>query len=190
MRNESFMVLSRCFAPVPSEDWDEIVSAEWPAFIEGLEADLPDSPHAHDIVAALATPPTSEEKRTFAARHFTGGLPASAMPIESLYTRKMPDDLPEYYQEPALYMKDLIRSVGLAVPEGFATYPDHITLELEMLALLLESNEGSARDFAMTRFSWLPEFGGKLKAFGAEASFYAAAVDAVLALIDAWPEDA
>ena len=52
------------------------------------------------------------------------------------------------------------------------------------MALLLESDIDSARDLAFTRFNWLAEFGDKIKAFGAESSFYAAAIDAVIALID------
>ncbi len=189
MQSETFMVLSKCFAPLSADSWEEIVSCEWPSFLEGLAADLPHDDASQHLLDTLATPPCYEDKHTFAARHFTGGLPASAMPIESLYTRKMPDDLPEYYQEPALYMKDLIASLGCEIPDGFETYPDHITLELEVLALLLESDMDSARDFAFTRFNWLAEFGGKIKAFGAESSFYAAAVDATIVLIDALREE-
>lgn len=188
MHSETFMVLSKCFAPIAEADWDEVVTTQWPSFLEALESDLDGVASKQRLLDELSTPPSYEDKHTFAARHFTGGLPASAMPIESLYTRKMPEDIPEYYQEPALYMKDLISSMGYELPEGFETYPDHITLELELVSFLLDENPAIARDFAGSRFLWLPEFGSKLKAFGAESSFYVAAVDAVVALVDAWRE--
>lgn len=180
MHSETMMLLSKCFAPVPEGEWNEVAAqGAWDEFLRSMSEDLSDCSERKSIIEAMSIPPTYSEKKTFAARHFTGGLPDSAMPIESLYTRKLPDDVPEYYQEPALYMKALIESMGYELPPEYRTYPDHLSLELEMLAILLDEDEDAAADFASSRFSWLPEFEAKLSAFGEEGAFYAAAVRAV-----------
>lgn len=183
MHSETFMVLSKCFAPLSKDSWEELVSSEWDSFLEALATDLPDDKMPKSTLEILANPPSYEEKHAFAARHFTGGLPVSAMPIESLYVDEEADRTPEYYREPALYMKDLLKSLGYAIPKEYETYPDHIVIELEVLALLLDSDKEGARDFALTRFYWIPKFKNKINAFGKESAFYMAAIDALDALI-------
>ena len=106
--DEMFTVLSMCFAPVGQDEWKQLVDGPlWSDFLDaarrGLQDDdalgEPTSPIARvrsrcplqeflsaGEVKALFTPPTYDEKRLFAARHFTGGLPESAVPAESLYT--------------------------------------------------------------------------------------------------------
>lgn len=103
-----FSILSKCFAPVDKAEWENLSAREaWAEFLDGARfilqnggslgldkspADYRRGNHAplQDFlseceVCALFCPPTYEEKRQFAARHFTGGLPESALPIESLY---------------------------------------------------------------------------------------------------------
>ncbi len=105
-----FSILSKCFAPVDKAEWENLSAREvWAEFLDGARfilqnggslgldkspADYRRGNHAplQDFlseceVCALFCPPTYEEKRQFAARHFTGGLPESALPIESLYFR-------------------------------------------------------------------------------------------------------
>ena len=102
-----FATLSACFGPVDEGTWAETTApAAWSEFLTAarrllqevrpLSADSSPIEHAHAAtpfseylteteVKALYAPPSFEEKRQFAARHFTGGLPASAVPVESLY---------------------------------------------------------------------------------------------------------
>lgn len=183
MLNEAFMVVSKCFTSLSADSWKEIVSSEWDSFLDTLDSNLSDGEEKRRVLEVLSNPPRYEEIHSFEARHFTGGLPDSAMPVESLYIEDPKNRVPQYLREPALYMKDLIQSLGYEVPNGYETYPDHIALELEVLALLMESDINAARDFATTRFGWTSKLKDKLKGFGDESLFYVALLDALEALI-------
>lgn len=55
----------------------------------------------------------------------------------------------------ALHMLDLYQSLGIEIPEGFNGFPDHIVLELEFLAILLESpSEEGVRIFIKDHLDW------------------------------------
>ena len=165
--DEMFTVLSMCFAPVGQDEWKQLVDGPlWSDFLDaarrGLQDDdalgEPTSPIARvrsrcplqeflsaGEVKALFTPPTYDEKRLFAARHFTGGLPESAVPAESLYTTWSNGSLPSpfskaegmYQGDSARYMRDLVERMGMRVPPEFSACPDHLALELDLAAVLL-----------------------------------------------------
>jgi TorA maturation chaperone TorD len=58
----------------------------------------------------------------------------------------------------ALHMIELYRSLGIRIPDEFSGMPDHIILELEFLALLLEScSEDAVKTFLKDHLDWIPE---------------------------------
>ena len=191
MRAEAFTVLSRCFAPVSREEWEAATNAQaWTEFLAFLGSETDPSVRRDAALSYLAAPPTYEEKTRFAARHFTGGLPASALPVESLHVPSVAGQAcGEYWREPAWYMRDLAASLGLEIPAAFAAYPDHLSVELDMAAFLCAANPGHARDFAAQRFGWLADYAAQLKSLNANASFYVAAIEVLQCVIDAWCKD-
>lgn len=208
-----FSVLSQCFAPVDERAWAGLVQGSvWSEFLDAsrrllqdgrdLGSDLRPFDHAHKRcplqdflsageVDALFCPPTSVEKRAFAARHFTGGLSESAMPVESLYTTwarprtstLFPQAEGMYQGESALYMEALIASLGLNVPDEFAGCPDHLALELDLVAVMLRSGMArEAQTFLAERFEWLTAYRMRLLALQDDARFYIGLVDVLLGI--------
>ena len=210
-----FSTASRCFAPASRDEWRALTQGRsWQDFLdtarrllqesaalgeEGVPADrvrfaapLQDCLEDGELDALFA-PPSWDEKRSFDARHFTGGLPASAPPIESLYrlpdgsyAASAPDDgsLPGSYDgEPARYMRALIERMGFALPPAFSDRPDHLALELDLLAIMLDGGlVRQARCFLGERLAWLPAFRMRLIGMGDSpcARFYLGLVDVLL----------
>lgn len=206
-----FAALAQCFGPVDQSEWERTTSDdEWQALIARLRMLLqqPDAfgaveaplLRAHRAVPlqeflssrevdALFAPPSFTEKQSFAARHFTGGLPESALPIESLYVEWTNDPKRSpfarqkglYSADTALYMRDLIADLDLELPESLAAYPDHLSLELDMVSVLLEAGRtDDARQLFLERSAWLTAYRLKLVALGEEALFYLALIDVLL----------
>ncbi|MFD0702553.1 molecular chaperone TorD family protein [Slackia equolifaciens] len=208
----TFATFACCFAPVERDEWNAIrADASWSDFLSGarsllqderpLGATLPPIGRARrgeplsDFLAetevrALFTPPTHDEKTSFSARHFTGGLPQSTVPVESLYTAwSKPGDGPFagrtglYLGDSALYMRDLMRSMGIAIPDEFASTPDHLAIELDLIATMLEAGMAAeAQTFCIERLAWLGSYRTKLMALGDEGLFYLALVDALIGI--------
>lgn len=208
-----FAMLAQCFGPVTQDEWDRTVGDdEWQALIARLRV-LLQQPDAFGSlgaplsrarravplqeflsereVDALFAPPSFEQKQKFAARHFTGGLPDSALPIESLYVEWAADakrgpfagQKGLYSADTALYMRDLVADLGLELPESLAAYPDHLSLELDMVSILLEAGRiDDARQLFLERSEWLTAYRLKLVALGEEALFYLAMIDALLGI--------
>ena len=195
-----FAMLAQCFGPAARDEWDYATGDdEWQALIARLRV-LIQQPGAWGAAAsavrvhrasplqeflserevdALFAPPSFDEKSSFAARHFTGGLPESAHPKRSPFEHKKG----LYSADTALYMRDLIADLGLALPESLAAYPDHLSLELDMVSLLLEAGRADdARQLFLERSAWLTAYRLKLVALGDEALFYLAIVDALLGI--------
>ena len=207
-----FSVLSKCFAPVSESEWKQLTAPHaWDQFLGSVRFILQNggsfggdlsqverarSNHAplQDFLAdgevnALFCPPTYDEKRQFFARHFTGGLPESALPIESLYTPW--DDLDAsspfgahdgmYMGRSARYMSALVEQLGLSIPPEYSDKPDHLALELDVIAVMLRSGMTSeARTFLRERFAWLTDYRKKLIGLGKEASFFVSLVDVLI----------
>ena len=190
MRAEAFTVLSWCFASVSREEWEAMTNAQtWTEFLTFLGTETDPSAQRDAALGHLAVPPTYEEKTRFAACHFTGGLPASALPVESLYVPSAGQACGEYCREPAWYLRDLAASLGLEIPAAYAAYPDHLSIELDMTAFLCAANPDHARDFAAQRFGWLADYAARLKSLNANESFYFAAIVVLQCVIDAWCKD-
>lgn len=201
--------ISHCFASVDRDVWEaEAAFGAWTGFLSGCSAALTpvegracvlENWLSQPEVDALKNPPTFAQKNAFAAHHFTGGLPGSAVPVESLYrpwaTRAsaapMAGRTGFYGGDSAAYMKNLIERMGMKVPREFAACPDHLALEADMAALLLRAGgEEQAREFVVERFAWLTSYRLKLLSLGDEAHFYVALVDVLSGLASRWtPEE-
>ena len=102
-----------------------------------------------DVRAAAGAPlqealslPTWPARSSFQNELLVPGMPLAAMPVESLYkawstqqgnafgaTRGL------YLGDPARHLSQVYRELAIEVPAEFASMPDHLTLELELLAL-------------------------------------------------------
>lgn len=191
MREEAVTMLSWCFAPVSREEWEAATDVDaWSELLGFLTGETKPSARRDAALRRLAVPPTYEEKTGFASRHFTGGLPGSALPVESLYAQSEAGPFDQvYFREPAWYMRDLAESLGLEIPASFAAYPDHLFLELDMAVFLHAANPEDARDFVAHRFTWLPRYVARLKSINADASFYVAVIEVLMCVVDAWREE-
>lgn len=229
-----FSVMAQCFGPVDEDAWVKLTAAPlWPDFLDGVRRALQEDRLLGDPrvparglhgccplqeflsigeVNALFCPPNFAEKQHFSACHFTGGLPDSAVPVESLYQgdcgsrsgrggrgeqdgqggrsdqgsrggAEAARNAGGYLGTPARYMQALTSSLGLEVPPAFRACPDHVTLELDLVAVLLRSGRhAQARTFFVERFAWLTAYRMRLLELGSEASFYVGLVDVLLGL--------
>ena len=210
-----FSVLSKCFGSVEADEWKQLTrSAAWADFTDSVRRLLQDdhqfgkqtSPSkrlrgrapmqeflSENEVNELFRPPLFEEKQRFAARHFTGGLPQSAVPVESLYTDwetsgnvnpLIGKQKGLYLGASARYMRALVEQLGLKVPPEYADCPDHLALELDLVAVLLRSGmDAEARQFLAERFCWLTDYRLKLlKLDDDDARFYIGLVDVILGI--------
>lgn len=209
-----FSVLSKCFGTVEADDWKQMTrSAAWADFTDGVRRLLQDDSSfgkqvslikrsrgrapmqeflSENEVDELFCPPLFEEKQAFAARHFTGGLPQSAVPVESLYTDwEVPGKVNPligkqkglYLGASARYMRALIEQLGLEVPPEYADCPDHLALELDLVAVLLRSGmDAEARQFMAERFDWLTDYRLKLLKLDDDVRFYISLVDVILGI--------
>ncbi len=84
----------------------------------------------------------------------------------------------------AAHLTDLYRALGLAVPEEWAHAPDHLALELEFLALLIEcGTPAQAAQFIRQHLSWLPDLVRKAEDAGVDG-FYGALLQFVAAVVE------
>ena len=130
-----------------------------------------------DVRAAAGAPlqealslPTWPARSSFQNELLVPGMPLAAMPVESLYkawstqqgnafgaTRGL------YLGDPARHLSQVYRELAIEVPAEFASMPDHLTLELELLALLLDAGNGeAARQLAADHLDWLCEYDAAL----------------------------
>ncbi len=185
-----FSVASKCFAPAAEDEYAELTAPEaWDAFIADLcDCIAPRSLYellSEREVEALKNPPAYASYSAFCRRHFTGGLPASAVPVESIYrTRReaQEGERGSYHADSALYMGALIERLGLTLPPQYAACPDHLALELDMLAVLQRSGcDDEARSFLSERFDWLVDYRQQLLHLeDPESDFYIALVDILI----------
>lgn len=83
----------------------------------------------------------------------------------------------------ALHVQELYRLCGLQLPAGYEAMPDHLTLELEFMALLCE--KGSPADqlrFLQDHLDWLDGLAADARAHGIPL-FYRAIIDLAAAVV-------
>ena len=140
---------------------------------------------------ALFTPPTYDEKRLFAARHFTGGLPESAVPAESLYTTWSNGSLPSpfskaegmYQGDSARYMRDLVERMGCGCRRNFRRA--RIILRSSSTLQPCCCGRGCEMPPAnsiLERFSWLTAYRMRLLELADDARFYIGLVDVLVGM--------
>ncbi len=79
----------------------------------------------------------------------------------------------------ALHMAALFQSAGLEAPEEFGACPDHLVLELELLALLYRATtDREVKQFVGDHLDWIPEMKKKLMECQPHP-FYRSAVEAL-----------
>ncbi len=196
---EAYSVISRCFGGASEAEWTAMTECRsWAGFLEACRVATGCGSLSECLAAraveALHNPPSYQEYRTFCAQHFTGGLPQSAMPVESLYRddSNLACSIPfsahasgAYGGESARYMGDMIVSMGLTLPDAFRAYPDHLSLETDMVAVMLRSGMvQQAGQFAQERFGWLTHYRLKLLSLPNGSCFFVALVDVVLSAIE------
>lgn len=203
--------IAACFAPTTTQRWAALTKAgAWAEFTDcaqralvsdhvlGTNASFAASARREPFldslsdaeVRALFAPPSYDEARTFAARHFTGGLPDSAVPVESLYaawssdaSSFFPGREGLYVSDVALYMADMFAATGFTPQDGLAAYPDHLANELAFAAHLLHADQpGNARMFLLERTEWLTRYRKRLVEIEGDTSFFLALVDLIIGI--------
>lgn len=207
-----FSTFARCFMATDRDEWLALsANTPWSDFLAGVRSLLQDeralgasvapirrarrNEPLSDYLAAsevrsIFAPPSFREKRDFASRRFTGGLPSSALPVESLYSTWAKPGAGAfagreglYLGDAALYMRDLANAMGIALPAEFSSTPDHLAVELEFIAMMLDAGmHEEARVFCTERLKWLDAYRGRLMEAGEDALFYLALVDALIGI--------
>ena len=91
----------------------------------------------------------------------------------------------------ARYMSALAEQLGFGIPSEFSDCPDHLALELDMVAVLLRSGMvDEARTFLSERFNWLTAYRMRLINLGSEANFYVCLCDLLIGIVAEQAEDA
>lgn len=154
-------LIAPLFSYLKDEDYGHVLqNAAWQDVRAAAGATLGD---------ALALP-TWQARSSFQNELLVPGMPLAAMPVESLYkawsaqegnafgaTRGL------YLGDPARHLDAVYEQLDIHVPEAFASMPDHLTLELELLALLLVAeNDAAARQLATDHFDWLGDYDAAL----------------------------
>jgi TorA maturation chaperone TorD len=89
----------------------------------------------------------------------------------------------------AAHLADLYRTLGLVVPEEWTHAPDHLALELEFLALLVEhGTPAQAAQFLHQHLAWIPDLVRKAEGAGVDG-FYGALLPFVAAVVE-WDRQA
>lgn len=110
------------------------------------------------------------------------GRPRGALrPIESVYKPWTSDPTAELALarsrgwlggDPAAHLRDLYQAVGITTPRALAHAPDHLALELEFMAVLVEHGTvAQQRLFLQQHLDWLPDLVAAAEALAVPA-FY------------------
>ncbi|MCT8137549.1 molecular chaperone TorD family protein [Anaerobacillus sp. CMMVII] len=154
----------------PTQDFYEEVSAGH--VDEGLKSLF--SNLQFDIIADLKGKCLSKENLQQQYMDLFSGLKQPfAPPIESVYKVWTTDETAQVsiakskgylMGDPALHMQYLYKQFQIEVPNGYENMPDHLTLQLEFLAYLLEtSNQEVIYQFIDDHLDWLDDFHNELK---------------------------
>ena len=148
-----FSVAAQCFAGMDEAGYVELTAPEvWEGFVEGLGASVgtcaSDGRSGACWIGALKTPPSFADYDGFCRRHFTGGLPGSVPMRIAVSPRRRARRRARcrlWRRAGSLY-RSFIERMGLSLPSAYRAWPDHLALELDMLAVLQRSGcESRAR---------------------------------------------
>ncbi|WP_417144813.1 molecular chaperone TorD family protein [Raoultibacter massiliensis] len=163
---ECLEALSMCavlFSRVERCEYFELSDGSvWESLAKTALAYFDDVEH-RDECARLAVPPALPVIETTQNNLLVSGMPLAALPVESLYKQwsaQKGGDLAAskglYLGDSAQHMAALYKSLEIEVPDEFAAMPDHLSLLLEFMVLLLEQgNDEAARQLAADHFDWL-----------------------------------
>ena len=148
LRRDIYLLLSEAFKQ-PTEAF----IAEQPAMVDFLAQAFQEI--GYDLAAALYEnwPALLPDLATATAAYrqsFVFPVHSRVLPVESVYRRWTSDASAEVpfaaekgllLSDHALHMKDLYEAFGISLPTEYESMPDHLCLELEFAALLLEHHQ-------------------------------------------------
>lgn len=163
MNNTAFLLslIAPLFSHLKDEEYGQVLrNAAW----QDVRA------VAGDTAGAALALPAWPARSSFQNELLVPGMPLAAMPVESLYKPWSSQEGNAFGATRGLYMGDaarhmsaLYRQLSIDVPASFASMPDHLTLELELLSLVLEAgNEEAARQLVRDHVDWLDGYDAAL----------------------------
>ena len=171
LRRNIYLLLSEAFKQ-PTEAF----IAEQPAMVDFLAQAFLEI--GYDLPAALYEdwPALLPDLATASAAYrqsFVFPVHSRVLPVESVYRRWTSDASAEVpfaaekgllLSDHALHMKDLYEAFGISLPTEYESMPDHLCLELEFAALLLEHHqEEKYALFLAEHLDWLDDLVAEAK---------------------------
>ena len=165
LRREVYLLLSEAFKQ-PTEQF----IAEQPPMVDFLARSFQQL--GHDLPGDLyenwpALLPDLPSATAAYRQSFLFPVHSRVVPVESVYRRWTSDASAEVpfaaekgllLSDHALHMKDLYQTFGITIPEEYESMPDHLCLELEFAALLLEHDaETKYGVFIAEHLNWLKD---------------------------------
>ncbi len=165
LRREVYLLLSEAFKQ-PTEQF----IAEQPPMVDFLARSFQQL--GHDLPGDLyenwpALLPDLPSATAAYRQSFLFPVHSRVLPVESVYRRWTSDASAEVpfaaekgllLSDHALHMKDLYQTFGITIPEEYESMPDHLCLELEFAALLLEHDEETKYGvFIAEHLNWLKD---------------------------------
>ncbi len=163
-------LIAPLFSSLSEQEYAEVrENPAWDAVCAASSQEAADPAERETLGCACALPDWPQ-RSLLQNELLVSGMPLAAMPVESLYKPWSSDSRNAYgaqrglYRgEPARHMQSVYASLDIEVPERFAAMPDHLTLELELLALLLEAgNAAAAATVAFEHLDWLDDYDAAL----------------------------
>lgn len=165
LRREVFLLLSEAFKQ-PSAQF-VVEQNKLVQFLDKAMQELNYSP-PRELYADWPTLLPDLPSATAAYRQsFLFPVHSRVLPVESVYRRWTSDASAEVpfaaekgllLSDHALHMKDLYETFGITIPEEYESMPDHLCLELEFAALLLEHDaETKYGVFIAEHLNWLDD---------------------------------
>ena len=165
LRREVYLLLSEAFKQ-PTEQF----ITEQPPMVDFLARSFQQL--GHDLPGDLyenwpALLPDLPSATAAYRQSFLFPVHSRVLPVESVYRRWTSDASAEVpfaaekgllLSDHALHMKDLYQTFGITIPEEYESMPDHLCLELEFAALLLEHDaETKYGVFIAEHLNWLDD---------------------------------
>ena len=165
LRREIYLLLSEAFKQPTAA-----FVAEQPAIARFLEQSLQELNYPLPRKLYEDWPALLPDLSTATAAYrqsFVFPVHSRVLPVESVYRRWTSDASAEVpfaaekgllLSDHALHMKDLYQTFGITIPEEYESMPDHLCLELEFAALLLEHDaETKYGVFIAEHLNWLDD---------------------------------